>query len=144
MRHDGLPCEIKKSVSPTKSLTAPGCQLTLRDQDAIIEITVERKMKLKDEMELILKEERLSSAASIKLAGKLGFAAACLYGRVGRSFLYPLYKHHRCGNAWIGWEMRQALDWWLSIIEIPLRREICSDKRKRWIVYSDANTTGLG
>ena len=108
-------------------------------------------------------EQCISSAsAQQKIAGRLQWSAQQVFGRVGRVYLTPLYKHAhgyalylcelyrkravlvRRSSHFISGRVRRALQWWLQYLQkIPSRVvPLLAEEKPRVLIWSDA--TGKG
>ena len=76
-----------------------------------------------------------------QVAGKLGFAAAHLFGRVGRAALCSSYRRqHETGR--FNKQIELAIEWWLHMLANPLRREILLNVRSLVTVLSYSDGEG--
>ena len=81
-----------------------------------------------------------------KLAGKLSFAGSAMTGRVGRAYLYVLYRyvaagapHSRKFTATLSQPMRHSLEWWRVALQVaPNRTFTLREKRVVWELWTDA------
>ena len=58
-----------------------------------------------------LRTNRLTGGEASKLSGRLSWASQHIFRRVGRAFLYPIYKQKRARHSTINDELRLALTW---------------------------------
>lgn len=63
---------------------------------------------------------KLHQGAAKKLAGALAWAAQCLFNRLGRAMLRPLFAHQHGRSSRIGRPLELALHWWIQVLELRL------------------------
>ena len=64
----------------------------------------------------------LTAGDASKLAGALSWANQCVWHRMGRCMLRPLFAQQYGRRAKVGVELRLALSWWLRVFNLNLRR----------------------
>ena len=89
-----------------------------------------------------------------KITGKLSFAGSAMVGRLGRAYLYVLYKYaasgghrYRHSTAKLTQQLTHALEWWrVALSDAPARTFTLYDNRPVWELYTDAALVphGLG
>jgi hypothetical protein len=79
-----------------------------------------------------------------KLAGRLSFGVAAVWGEVARSRLHTLFAHIAAGRNRLRHELAADLQWWQSFLEHPLQRPrpLCPASIPCVILYTDAEGSG--
>ena len=83
----GFKLEPSKTTKPSHQIELLGLHLTLAQrphEPYFVKVTSDRKEKLRAAIAEVLDREALSPGEAGKLAGRLGFAAGGLFGRVGQ------------------------------------------------------------
>ena len=85
----------------------------------------------------------LAAGACVSFAGRLMWASQCTFKRVGRAFLYPLFRQQNSRRSSISRELFLALRWWhealsLQLCELRLWRPLASKTRH---LLCDARST---
>ena len=69
-----------------------------------------------------LTSETLTAGDASKLAGALSWANQCVWHRMGRAMLRPLFAQQYGRRAKVGADLHLALSWWLWVFNLNLRR----------------------
>jgi hypothetical protein len=95
------------------------------------------------DIEKALKEDSMLPGVAKKLAGRLNWSTQCLFQRVGRAMLRPIYeqKHSRSGS--LRPVLRTALRWWRMVLqgEIAEKRSWRRHDEQPAHLYVDARST---
>ena len=70
-----------------------------------------------------LADGHLNAGSASKLAGKLNFATQRLFRRLGRAMIRPVYAQASSSTGRVSARLREALDWWLRVLEIDVMEE---------------------
>ena len=63
---------------------------------------------------------QLDAGSAAKLAGKLNFATQYLFRRLGRAMIRTIYAQTHSTTGKVGNRLREALKWWLRILELDV------------------------
>ncbi|KAF4651144.1 hypothetical protein FOL47_000630, partial [Perkinsus chesapeaki] len=141
--NDMLRFQIKheKTMDPTPHGKLLGIELHISPSHISMGIDEDRRSKLKSEIRDVLKQGRLSSTRSSKLAGKLGFAGTAFWGKNGRAYLRALYDRAAGGPPAFteGHPIARALTWFeWALDNCPRRRIPLGIDQEIITIYTDA------
>lgn len=119
-----------------------------------ISIQPERQTRLMEDIKAILLAGELCVGLASKLTGRLSFAGSTMVGRLGRAYLYILYRFVAEGGARqrhstrrLSQQIRHALNWWVvALANAPQREFSLLPLRQGWELWTDAALVphGLG
>ncbi|KAJ9439904.1 hypothetical protein DIPPA_16048 [Diplonema papillatum] len=132
-----------------------GLMFSMGSEGIDIFLSEPRKEKLKGLLRQFLDSNSLSPGEASSLAGKLNFATAALYGKVGRIMLQPIYRRSDARSTQPGFslnsDLRRALLWWFELFEDPhldfnkfIPTVPPAVEEKRYVLQTDACPKGLG
>ena len=135
-----------KCVAPTPAGPLLGVTISFPQGSIAFGIQTERMTRLVSEISEVLRADTLSVGHASKLTGKLAFAGTAMTGRVGRAYVYTLYKYVALGGtryrnfkATLSQQLRHALEWWrVALTVAPARTFSVFDTRIRWELWTDA------
>ena len=113
----------------------------------LVSLGQERTQKLLKQIEEILRQMRLSPEEAAELAGRLQFAQAAFFGKVGRAYLHPMYRriYNRQPSIKLNNRLKKALEWWKRVLKnTEFQRKIPLKELRPVIVYTDAIVGHLG
>ena len=129
-----------------------GFKVTLCAGSVSIALTAFRRQKYLFLLRRYLVSGWLSATEARELCGRLGWAQASLFGRVGRAYLGPIHRRAQRlpgGTNFLNGALRRALSWWCEVLErswfsrvVDVRR--AAAPRSCALSYSDASSAGLG
>jgi len=142
----GFPTKPEKNLEPTQAGPLLGVWLSFPKGHIAFGTQAARIKSLVQDISEILRADRLSVGFASKLAGRLNFAGSTMTGKLGRAYLYPLYKYasgggHRYRNfsQTLTQQMRHALEWWRTALSsAPIRAFTPVHKRSIWELWTDA------
>lgn len=143
----GFIVKVSKCVPPCSSGELLGCWVDLASRPFTLGITSRRKSSLITLFDSILEVSRLSPTLAGTLAGKVGFAALGLFGRVGRAALRPLYARQHSSNKVISLDpvLRAALLWLRELVCNATPRIFAASALKSppsVVIYTDGEGSG--
>ncbi|MDE0820250.1 MAG: hypothetical protein OSA95_03960 [Opitutales bacterium] len=146
----GFDIKIKKDINPGKQGDILGHEINLDKSPVQVKISASRRKKLIHLISSILHEGTLSPVLAGTVAGKAGFSAEALYGKVGRAALQPIFARQNMavGSHKLNNGLRIGLLWIRTLIDLNIPRVILPRgiKRKQIRAFVDAEggTGGLG
>jgi hypothetical protein len=121
-------------------LTAEGFHVRLHEN---------RRAKLLYYVEQHLQVNGMTGTEAAALAGRLSFAGNAMFGRLGRTYLYPIFSRANAvqPHLKLNFQLRQALAWWRDLLRRPdvawsRFAPVTHSDREKWIVYTDASKIG--
>ena len=152
MKLVGFQLEESKTTSPAAQieLLGLGLQFGAAPGDPYrVRVTPARRKKLRTMIRDVLRAGVLSPGEAGKLAGRLGFAAGGLFGRVGRGYLRALYNRQHDtepkpeGPRWpLDPPLEHALHWWDALLRLGPPRAVQPPQAAQGatpILYTDAS-----
>ena len=138
----GLEWRPEKDTPPAGGGELLGTWVQMDTEPMSIACLERRKIDLTKQIDEVLQADTLTPAGASKMAGRLGFAATALYGRVGRGFLHPLFRHQRGTRKAIGGRLARALGWWKTALwRMAPRLVPATGAEAHVVVYTDACET---
>ena len=67
-----------------------------------------------------LHKQTLEAGEASKLAGRLSWAAASVFNRIGRATLRPIIDQQKRRDGWVSSELERSLRWWLEVLKCGL------------------------
>ena len=101
-------------------LTILGIAVALRGHGVMLTADTVKIEKWSGQIRQCLASGKLTAGEASKMAGRLTWASQCTFRRVGRAFLYPIYRQQRSRKSGIGRELELALRWWLEALSLRL------------------------
>ena len=142
----GLVLDPLKETAPTCSLNLLGAFISVHSGYVDASLPERRRDELRNDVQTVLKNNRLTPALAAKLRGRLGFAQSLMFGRVGRAHLAVLsdrqYTQMSGTRFPLNDELRASLSWWVQFLSTPLPRRVYFETAHPVRVYSDASGAG--
>jgi len=139
----------RKDVWPDGRAPVLGLSTVLARLPFRVEVTPDRCAKLRSVLQSFLDTEVVSPAQAGKIAGRLRFAQAGVFGGVGRAAIQPFYRRQRApsGCSRLSRGLREARDFWLRLLAKPPARRIFHPAKRagggpRRMLYTDASGAG--
>ena len=124
--------------------------VTYNLDDWILEIKVDRRKELIEEIESVLVSGVLEPGHAGKLKGKLMFGASQLWGKVGRAFLRSISERQyaRSSNSevfGIDRALKESLIQWKKLVECgpPRTIDLCALKKADAVLFTDGFSPDL-
>ena len=108
----GVPLAQQKSTIPSTSEVVLGCQVVMLRGGMRLSVSESRRLNALAIVVEALESGCLNTALCSKLTGKLSSFACALWGKIGRTFLWPLYRHQEGTLSQLSHRVRLALEWW--------------------------------
>ena len=113
----GLNTSGRKGQPPSIRMHLLGADVTLLKNAVRTSATRERAREIQDRIAIILKTNRLTTAAANRLRGRLGFYTSLLMGRLGRGMMGPLIRRQYGSRAHLlTSKLKRNLLWWFNAI----------------------------
>ena len=141
----GLVLEPDKQVGPTITALLLGANISLEKRFIRVELPTLKAQALIRDMELILKDNSLSSTDAAKLRGRLGFSQSLLFARFGKALLQPITRRQYTNfrkKPLLNAELRYCMKWWVATLKNPTPRIVPLQPMPTIAVYSDAAGNG--
>ena len=107
-------------------LTVLGIDISTTDDGYSFRPSPAKVLKWSKLIKQYLHKQVLEGGEASKLAGRLSWAAASVFNRIGRATLRPIIDQQKRRDGWMSAELDRSLRWWLEVFECGLA-EI-----KRW------------
>ena len=136
----GFRREAAKEHPPGPVTPLPGVMGSFTTMGIQFSIQPARMTRLIKELEEILAQNALSVGRAAKVTGRLSFAGSTMVGRLGRAYLYVLYRfvaegghRRRSMSRAPSQQLRHALQWWVvALAGAPQRSVSRWPPRKVW------------
>ena len=121
-----------------------GVTIAIRDGRLDVKLTREKEEKRAAVVERILAEECMTRKEADQLAGRFSFAAQCIFFRLGRAMLRPLFakRSSKRPHTHLGPELVMALRWWLRVLRNGISQKRSLEKCSEVVdLFCDAAST---
>ena len=145
--------EGKKATNFSETCQALGVNFDLTSSaECVLQIrnTESRLAELTENIELVLRNGKLSKLDTMRLRGRLGFADGFVHGRLGALLLKRLMEHAFGNSTKLDEEVTFALELILDRLKTAGPKRVSKSSAEEWFVFTDAAyeveqlTGGLG
>jgi hypothetical protein len=142
----GWTLQPDKTEGPASKLTILGVDVSIEANAVHLRCEPAKARRWIQDIQTALDSDSLTNKQAMKMAGRLNFAAGCVFGRVGRGFLRPIYnrQYSTVPSTSLG-TIRPCLEWWLTFLTTQdLHRviKLNTDARPTLVLYTDATGGG--
>ena len=133
--------EGKKATNFSETCQALGVNFDLTSSaECVLQIrnTESRLAELTENIELVLRNGKLSKLDTMRLRGRLGFADGFVHGRLGALLLKRLMEHAFGNSTKLDEEVTFALELILDRLKTAGPKRVSKSSAEEWFVFTDA------